>query len=78
MAQLETMDQIAQHVLNWYQAKLDIVNHMLNMPTGTTVTIEDKDYILEDNFLKGYEAALIFIKDTLTNDPPLVKVENEI
>jgi hypothetical protein len=78
MAQLDTLDQVAQHVIAWHQDKLNLVNHMLNIPTGTTVTIEEVDYTLEGDFLKGYEAAMLFIKDTLANDPPLVEVENEI
>ena len=77
MAQLDTLDQVAQHVIAWHQDKLTLVNHMLNIPTGTTVTIDDSEYILEGDFLKGYEAAMLFIKDTLTNDPPLVETEDE-
>lgn len=53
---IESVDQLA-HLLNqWHQHKLRVLQHMMAIPEGTEVSInEETEHKLEGDVLKGFQ-----------------------
>jgi hypothetical protein len=75
---LDTTEAMAEHVLSWHKNMQDLVHHFLQAPTGIEITVDDQDFILAGDFLKGYEAAMRLIQQELTSRPPLVVTTEDV
>jgi hypothetical protein len=56
---MEDLHQFVTHLVRWHTAKVQMVNHMMTIPEGTEVTVDDAEsQELSGDMLKGFKIGL--------------------
>lgn len=60
IAQINTIHDLANCVVNWHQAKLAGLEHLLQIPEGTTVQVNDETSVtLTDTALAAFKVGIL-------------------
>ncbi len=81
MHEIVSVDQFAHVVDSWYENVLARLKHLMEIPTGTSMELEDNGITtaitLEYDALKGFIAALQLVHLELTCSPPFLQESDE-
>lgn len=67
---ISNVQDLAALLSNWHQAKVDMLNHMMNIPEGTEMQVDGEDpLILTGSALAGFKAGLTVAMSELGEFP---------
>jgi hypothetical protein len=52
--EIENLDHFVALITGWHNHKMDILRHMKEVPTGTSVTFDNEEMTMEGDLLKGF------------------------